>query len=349
MLAVGVMIAASWFVGCRSQDADVGPAGDGASDGAGDGVSDGAGDGASDGVVTVTTLPVRSAPAATAPAPAASPEPGAVSSADADDIADDLRIVPVDGDLAEIVFALGLGDQVVATDISATYPQAADALPEIGYQRALAAEPIMAFEPTIVLATDIAGPTETLDALERLGVEVAMIPNDSVASGPGDKIRTVAAALGVGARGDRLADAVDAEIDAATARAVGVDDAPRVAVLYLRGQNVQLLFGEGSGVDWLIEAAGGVDIADELGVVDNAPINAEALLRAAPDVLVIPTRGLESVGGIDGLLELPGIAETPAGQQRRILTYDDQFLLGNGPRTGAFLDQFITDLHGDIP
>ena len=215
--------------------------------------------------------------------------------------------------------------------------------------RALAAEPIMAFAPTIVLATDIAGPVETLDALERLGVEVAMIPNDSVATGPGDKIRAVAAALGVDERGDELADVVDAEIAAATARAVGAESTPRVGVLYLRGQNVQLLFGEGSGVDWLIEAAGGIDIADELGVVDNAPINAEALLRAAPDVLVIPARGLESVGGVDGLLQLPGIAETPAGQQRRILTYDDQILLGNGPRTGAFLDQFINDLHGDLP
>ena len=68
------------------------------------------------------------------------------------------RIIPVDGDLAEIVFALGLGDQVVATDLSATYPAEADAKPETGYQRALSAEPILAFSPTVVLATSAAGP-----------------------------------------------------------------------------------------------------------------------------------------------------------------------------------------------
>ena len=73
------------------------------------------------------------------------------------------RIVPVDGDLAEIVFALGLGDHVVATDISATYPPEAEALPDIGYQRALSPEPIAAVEPTVVLATDLAQPAETLD------------------------------------------------------------------------------------------------------------------------------------------------------------------------------------------
>lgn len=258
------------------------------------------------------------------------------------------RILPVDGDLAEIVFALGFGDQVVATDISATYPTEADALPEIGYQRALAPEPIAAMEPTIVLATDLAGPVETLDALDRLGIETVIIERESRPGGPGDKIRAVAAAIGAADLGRRLAADVDEQIAAAIARASTATTAPRVAVLYLRGKNVQLLLGEGSGVDWIIDAAGGIDVADELGVVDNAPINAESLLVAAPDVLIVPQRGLDSVGGIDGLLDVPGVAETRAGRNGRVFAYDDQFLLGNGPRTGELLDQLITDLHGDI-
>lgn len=260
----------------------------------------------------------------------------------------EMRIVPVDGDLAEIVFALGFGDQVVATDISATFPASADALPEVGYQRALSPEPILGFEPTIVLATDLAGPQETLDDLERVGVDVVVIPRNSTADDPGDKIRAVADALGVPDEGAALASDVDAAIAVQTERAASVTDRPRIGALYVRGDNVQLLLGEGGGVDWLIDAAGGVDIADDLGVVDNAPINAESLVVAAPDVLIVPTRGLESVGGVDGLLEVPGIAETPAGRSGRILVYDDQFLLGNGPRTGELLRQLITDLHGDI-
>ncbi|MEL6894004.1 MAG: ABC transporter substrate-binding protein [Actinomycetota bacterium] len=259
-----------------------------------------------------------------------------------------MRIVPVDGDLAEIVFALGLGDRVVATDISATFPESADALPEIGYQRALSPEPILGFEPTIVLATDLAGPQETLDDLERLGVEVVVIERSSTSVGPGQKIRAVAEALGVPERGEALASTVDADIATESERARAPAERPRVGALYVRGDNVQLVLGQGGGVDWLIEAAGGIDIADDLGVVDNAPINAEALVVASPDVLIVPARGLESVGGMDGLLEVPGIAETPAGRNGRILVYDDQLLLGNGPRTGELLRQLITDLHGDI-
>lgn len=256
------------------------------------------------------------------------------------------RILPLDGDLAEIVFALGLGDEVVATDISATFPPEADALPEIGYQRALATEPILTFEPTIVLATDIAGPPEVLDELRRLDVEVVMIPTSDSPTGPGAKIRAVAEALGVADAGAALAADVDAQIDAASRRAADAPTTPRIAVLYLRGEHVQLLFGQGTGMDWIIDAVGGVDIADDLGVVGTAPINAEAIVVAAPEVIIVPERGLESVGGIDDLLAIPGLAATPAGAQRRVLTYDDQFLLGNGPRTGELLDQLITDLYG---
>lgn len=255
------------------------------------------------------------------------------------------RIIPVDGDLAEVVFALGAGDRVVATDISATFPAAADALPEIGYQRALAAEPILQFEPTLVLATDIAGPTETLDDLERLGVPVVLIANDPEPEGPARKIRQVANALGMPDVGEALAAQVQGEIDDAAATAAELDTAPRVAPMYMRGAGTQLILGEASGIHWLIGSAGGVSIADELGIAEAEPINTEALVAAAPDVIILPDAGLASVGGIDGFLEIPGMAETPAAQNGRILTYDDQYLLGNGPRTGELLAELIDDLH----
>lgn len=281
------------------------------------------------------------------PAPASAPPSSASAPETSEAVAEsEMRILPVDGDLAEIVFAIGLGDQVVATDISATYPPEADALPEVGYQRALAPEPIAAFEPTIVLATDLAGPSDTLDALRRLGIETVVIDREQSITGPGVKIRAVGAALGADDAAEHLAAGVDDQIAAAIER-VGDVPAPRVAVLYLRGESVQLLFGEGSGVNWLVRAAGAIDVADELGVTDHAPINAETLVAAAPDFLIVPQGGLDSVGGLDGLLTVPGIAQTPAGQRGNILVYDDQYLLGNGPRTGDLLDDLITDLHGD--
>lgn len=230
------------------------------------------------------------------------------------------RIIPLDGDVAEVVFALGLGDRVVATDLSATYPPEADALPEIGYQRALAAETIAAHAPTVLLATDIAGPPEALDDLRRLGYSLVIVPNPSTPVGAGRKIRAVANALGIPERGASLAAEVDAAIAAASVPADADIDRPRVLALYVRGTVAQLVLGTSANTHWLIEAAGGIDVGGAVGVTDSAPISAEAILAAAPDVLLIPAAGLDSVNGIDGLLDIGGLGQTPAGQHRQVLT-----------------------------
>ena len=254
------------------------------------------------------------------------------------------RIIPLDGDVAEIVFALGLGDNVVATDLSATYPPEADALPEIGYQRALSAEAVAAFAPTVLLATDIAGPPEALDDMRRLGFPLVVVPNESTSTGAGRKIRAVAEALGVPRRGEELASGVDAAIAEATVDPGAVEARHRVIALYVRGTSAQLVLGEASNTRWLIEAAGGIDVSESMGVTDPVPISAEAILAAAPEVVLVPEAGLTSVDGVDGLLEIGGLGETPAGRHRRVLFYDDQLLLGNGPRTAVMLARLRDDL-----
>jgi iron complex transport system substrate-binding protein len=255
------------------------------------------------------------------------------------------RIIPLDGDVAEIVFALGMGDRVVATDLSATYPPEADALPQVGYQRALNAEPILEFDPTLVIATDVAGPPEVIEELERVGVPVAIVPSPEDVTGPATKIRAIAELLGVADRGEQLAASVEGEIAAVSPLRPANSDAPlRVAMLYLRGESTQLIFGRGTSIDWLIEATGSVNVAAEIGIVDAADITAEALISAAPDVLLVTTDGLESVGGIDGLLAMPSVAGTPAARHRAVLAYDAQLMLGNGPRTGQFLAGLVADL-----
>ena len=258
------------------------------------------------------------------------------------------RIVPVNGDLAEVVYALGLGDQVAATDISATYPEAARQTPKIGYQRTLVAETILAHDPTVVLADDNAGPPEVLDQLEAAGVRVERFPEQRTIDAAAAKIRAVAAALGVEERGEALVATLDgqlADAEADAAAAVAATGRPKVLALYLRGPNVQLTFGRGSGIDAVIAAAGGIDAGTDMGVVDNAELSMEAIVEEAPDVLLVTTTGLESVGGIDGLLAVPGIDRTPAAANRRVVAFEDQYLYGLGPRVGQLLSDLVTAFH----
>ena len=252
------------------------------------------------------------------------------------------RIIPLDGSVAEVVFALNLGANVVATDRSATWPPEASELPQIGYQRSLLAEPIAGFTPTVLIGTEIAGPEKTLDDLRRLGYPVVIVPNEATIQGPAQKIRAVAEALGVPNRGEELATQMEKSIDSNT-QVFEEDMRPVVAALYIRGTGTQLVLGRDSATHWLINAAGGKNVADILDIDQYKTITAESLLRAEPDILLVPSAGLESVGGVDGLLEVGGISQTPAGINRAVLAYDDQLLLGNGPRTGDLLKQLSAD------
>ena len=258
------------------------------------------------------------------------------------------RIIPVNGDLAEVVFALGLGGQVVATDISATYPPAANETPKIGYQRTLVAETILAFEPTVILADDLAGPAEVLDQLRDAGVRVVQVAEQTSLDAPAAKIRAVADVLGVPGRGEELVHQLEADLVTAEARAAGAvarSGRPKVLALYLRGSAVQQVFGDGSGIDAVIEAAGGTDLGTEMGVVDNAELSIESIVAAQPDVLLVTTTGLESVGGVEGLLAIPGIDRTPAARDGRVVALEDQYLYGLGPRTGQLVGELADAIH----
>src|SRR5690606_36634885 len=128
------------------------------------------------------------------------------------------------------------------------------------------------------------------------------------------------------------------EIEAATADA-DTNQRPRVAFLYLRGQaGVYLIGGKGSGADSMIDAAGGTDAGTAIGLDRPfTPISSEALIEAAPDVVLVTTTGLESVGGEADLLSMPGIAQTPAGRERRIVAVKDGLLYSFSNRTPAVL------------
>ncbi len=98
----------------------------------------------------------------------------------------------------------------------------------------------------------------------------------------------------------------------------------------------------------MIEGAGAIDAGAAAGLVGPASLTPEALVAAAPDVIVLSAGGLESLGGIDALLEIPGIAETPAGRDRAFLAYEEAYFFNLGPRAGQALDELVRDLYPDI-
>ncbi len=256
---------------------------------------------------------------------------------------DRILAMDVSGSIAATVFGLGLGDKVVGRDISTTFAQAAD-LPVITTGgHTVNSEAILALRPTVLITDGTIGPIDVVLQLRDAGIPVVFVTTTPSLDGVGELARQVSAALGVAAAGEQLATSLVSGITAKVDEiAAIVPPGPplRMLFLYLRGASgIYYLFGEESGADVLISSLGGVDVAAELGLVGQRPMTDEALVAANPDLILVMTDGLASVGGVDGLLESnPAVALTTAGQNRRFVDMADGEILSFGPRTAAVLD-----------
>lgn len=255
-------------------------------------------------------------------------------------INDASRIVTADryGTLTETVFALGLGDNVVGRDTASGFPAAKD-IPNItpGGQ-AMNAEAILNLSPTVMLTDTSIGPKSVQDQLRAAGVPVIYFDPTRTLEGVPGQITAVAAALGVPAQGEQLVARTEQEIADAKALVPAGSEALKIAFLYMRGPSITMLAGPGSGADSLIEALGATDAGTASGLTSEfVPITSEAMIAAAPDVMLMMSGGLQSIGGVDGLEKVPGIAQTPAGQNKRVVDMSDTMLLSFGSNTGQVL------------
>ncbi|MET8671142.1 ABC transporter substrate-binding protein [Streptomyces sp. A10(2020)] len=283
--------------------------------------------------------------------PAPEPKlPAKVASADGHTVTveDTSRVVPLTGSLNEIVFTLGLGEQVVARDITATFEQAAD-LPVVTRAHDVSAESVLSLKPTVVLADTTTGPAEAISQIRDAGIPLVVLDPPKELDDIGPRIEAVAGALGVAEAGKALVERTEQRIDKVRADVPDLPaaDRPRVAFLYLRGSaSVYLLGGRESGAGSLLEAAGALDAGKESGLrKDFTAITSEALAKAAPDAILVMAKGLKSVDGVDGLVKIPGVAETPAGMDRRVVSIDDGVLLNYGPRTDQVLADLVDQLY----
>jgi iron complex transport system substrate-binding protein len=250
------------------------------------------------------------------------------------------RIVSLGGALTEIVCALGYGSDLVGIDAGSTHPASVQKLPRTGHAREIAVEGVLSLRPTLVLATDEAGPPGAVTRLKESGVPLVVVPSAHGVAEAAARIRTIGAALGAKERGDSLARALEKDVKS-IARAKG---APRVLFVYARGAGTVNVAGDDTAADAIVELAGGVNAVT--GFTGYRPLTAEGVLAAKPDVIVTPASSAESLGGVAALLALPGVGATPAGKAKRVVTFDTLYLLGFGPRTALAANELARAIEG---
>jgi iron complex transport system substrate-binding protein len=252
------------------------------------------------------------------------------------------RVVSLGGSVTEIAVALGAQGRLIGRDTTSNHPDSIAALPDVGYIRALSAEGVLGLGPDLIIAESGAGPAEAVAALRAAGVPFVEMPGKASPGGVLDKITAVAAALDLPEPGAALRAQVKTGLDAAAARAAAVTDRKSVLfVLALQGGRV-MAGGAGTAAEGIIELAGATNAAT--GFKGWKQITDEAVIAAAPDVILMMDRDGDLAVTDTDVLAHPALAQTPAAQAGRILRMDGMLVLGFGPRT----PQAAADLHSAI-
>ncbi len=240
-----------------------------------------------------------------------------------------LRIVSANGTLSEILVGLGLEKQLVGVDVTSTYPASLDKIPKIGHNRSIAAEGILALNPDVIIYTNqsMLSPT-VVKQLNSSGKKLVEFKHEYSKEGAIRLIREVGAYFNANAQAEKMVKALQTDLSKIPVPA----NPKKLLFIYARGTGTLMVSGTGTSLDKMFALAGHKNAVS--GFTDFKPLTAESLITANPDVLVLFSSGLESLEGMDGLLKVPGVANTNAGKNRRITTMDGQFLTGFGPRLG---------------
>jgi iron complex transport system substrate-binding protein len=244
------------------------------------------------------------------------------------------RVIALANGSAEIIDSLGLKQILIGRDIASTEP-ALKSIPIVTSGHQVVVEKILALNPDLVIIDASVGPTTAIEQLKKSKINVELINEVWTVEAISQKVRELADILGVPQTGAALVKELEVTTDSASKQ---VEGSPRVLFLYLRGGNsIYLVGGKGSGADSLFASVGAIDVGAANSAKPFAPLTAESLISMKPDLIVVMIKGLESVGGVTGLTNLPGVAQTPAGKQSRVIAVDDSLLLSFGTRTPSLL------------
>jgi iron complex transport system substrate-binding protein len=252
-------------------------------------------------------------------------------------VLDPTRVALLAAGAGDIVHALGFSALVVARDITQQLP-VYDTVPIVTDAHSLSLERLLSTLPTLVVVDSMIGTTSSLEQVEDLGIQVVMLSEIDRLADIDNRIRAIAEIFGDRSRGDILLAETNLDLPEVSAPI-------RVLFLYLRGNSaIYLVGGRGSGADMLLESINAIDVGSEFDIRGFTPIQAEVIRQMNPDAILVMKKGLSSVGGVEGLVKLPGLDRTKAAINQAVIVVDDDILLARGIGTYSLLAKLSVEL-----
>jgi len=260
----------------------------------------------------------------------------------------DMRIVCISKQLTEMVFALGKGHNIVAVDLSSTYPDSAKLLKTVGYHRALSPESIIAMTPDLVIHSNDIGPDNVLPQIKEAGLNVKAFGGANTIDSAKLLLKELGEFFGVQAKADSIIKKMDESLARAadTLKALNVKDSLKVMIIHfgLRNNNYFVMSGRGGPGDRMIRLAGCTPATyDGKGARE---MSAEAVALANPDVIIATDFGFDRMGSVDKFVAtVPGVSLTNAGKNKRVVRFEEHDIVYFGPRSGDNIIKLIQLLH----
>lgn len=255
------------------------------------------------------------------------------------------RIITAGSAITETVCALGDCDQIIASDRTSLYPARIQQLPSIGYRSGISAEGILSLNPTLIIAEKDYVEDAVLSHLTSAGVKLVIVERKLNFGDTKKFITQISAALGREAEGKKLIAENEIALAEANELLKRTTIKPKVLCIYNRGTATVSLAGKETFGE-IINYVGAINAYED--VSGYKPLNTEALIAANPDYLVMVSTGFESMGGMDGVLKLPGVSQTTAGKKKQIVAIESLRLTNFGPRFGETVKELVMLLHPEL-
>ncbi|MEX6667152.1 hemin ABC transporter substrate-binding protein [Pseudomonas sp. W2-17] len=258
------------------------------------------------------------------------------------------RWVSAGGALTEWIVALGGESRLVGVDSTSQHPASVKSLPGIGYQRQLSAEGILALRPKMLIGTDEMGPPPVIQQIQAAGVQVEVLSANAALPALQANLERLGALMGKEGEARRLSDQYLQRLAKEHDRVTQLKRAvPGVLLLVSHAGGAPMVAGAGTVGDWLINQAGGRNLATHNGY---KVFSTEAMSGLSPVVLVISDRAQNGVQPREALLrENPLLGATKAVRDNRVIEIDPTLLVGGlGPRlpdaVRSLADAFYPDV-----
>jgi len=251
---------------------------------------------------------------------------------------DSQRIVSLAPSVTEILFAIGVGPEVVGVSEYCDYPPVVRKLPKVGTFLTPNIEAIAALRPTMVIGPASSSDLREMKALRVMGIRVIAVVGDDSIEQIESSIGQLGKQVGRAAAAQNLIDQINSQIHAIGERLKG-SNSPNV--LMVVGHQPMVAVGRGTFLDELLVLAHSDNIAD----VSSQPwprLSLEYIIATRPDVILDGRMGTdpETPDSFWGKYQ-----SIPAVRDHRVYGYPEDPTLHPGPRIANTLELLARLIH----